>query len=131
MTNTSLNPDYLARAPLGYVIKKHWAASLHYDVRFEYWSPLGKLELASFVIREGPSLDPTCKRRAIRVGDHDVRYMDSERVIPPGKDGAGPMLVWDKGDYRAFSSVTEQRVELETALREGLVCQPALKIDPP
>jgi bifunctional non-homologous end joining protein LigD len=121
MSNTNPIAKYLAIVHLRYVIKKHHATRLHYDVRFEYLSPRGKLELASFVIVEGPSLDPTCNRRAIRVSDHNVRYMESERVIPPGRYGAGPMLVWDRGAYTASSGITGQRVDFGTALHEGIV----------
>jgi bifunctional non-homologous end joining protein LigD len=121
MANTNPYAQFLARVQLRYVVKKHHATRLHYDVRFEYLSPRGILELASFVIVEGPSLDPTCKRLAIRVADHDVRYMESERVIPPGKYGAGPMLVWDIGQYVASAGNAGLHVDLETALREGFV----------
>jgi len=121
MTNTNPYAQFLARVQLRYVVKKHHATRLHYDVRFEYLSHRGVMELASFVIIEGPSLDPTIKLCAIRVADHDVRYMESERVIPPGKDGAGPMLVWDIGRYGASVGNAGLRVDLETALREGVV----------
>jgi bifunctional non-homologous end joining protein LigD len=121
MTNTNPYAQFLARVQLRYVVKKHHATRLHYDVRFEYLSHRGILELASFVIVEGPSLDPTIKLRAIRVDDHDVRYMQSERVIPPGKYGAGPMLVWDTGRYIASAGNAGLRVDLATALRERFV----------
>jgi DNA ligase D-like protein (predicted 3'-phosphoesterase) len=121
MTYTHLDPEFLARVQLRFVVKMHHATRLHFDVRFEYVSPHGILELASFVIIEGPSLDPTINLCAIRVADHDVRYMESERVIPPGKYGAGPMLVWDIGQYIAFAGDTGLRVDLATALRDGFV----------
>jgi bifunctional non-homologous end joining protein LigD len=121
MTYTHLDPEFLARVQLRFVVKMHHATRLHFDMRFEYVSPHGIPELASFVIIEGPSLDPTINLCAIRVADHDVRYMESERVIPPGKYGAGPMLVWDIGQYIAFDGDTGLRVNLATALRDGFV----------
>ena len=74
------------------VIKKHRATRLHYDFRFEDGGVL-----ISFVLPEGPSYRAGESRIAVRVEDHDPRYMRSERVIPRGGYGAGPVMLWDKG----------------------------------
>jgi bifunctional non-homologous end joining protein LigD len=75
-------------------LKKHWAWSLHYDLRLEYggW-------LISFVLVDGPSCYADERRLAIRMPDHDPKYLVSERIIPKGKPGAGPTIVWDKGAW--------------------------------
>lgn len=121
MSDPTPTAELLTKALRRFVVKKHRATRLHYDVRFVYLSHRGLLELASFVIVEGPSLDPTAKRHAIRVADHDIHYMESERVIPPGMYGAGPMLVWDAGEYIAFAGNSGQCVDLGAALRDGFV----------
>lgn len=77
---------------LRFVVKKHASSRLHYDIRIELNGVL-----ISFVVVEGPSVDPLTSRPAIRVGDHDLEYIYSERVIPEGHYGAGPTMVWDWG----------------------------------
>jgi bifunctional non-homologous end joining protein LigD len=74
------------------VLKKHRATSLHYDFRIGYGGVL-----LSWVLREGPSCRAGERRVAIQVEDHDPEYMTSERVIPPGRYGTGPVMLWDEG----------------------------------
>jgi bifunctional non-homologous end joining protein LigD len=121
MYGTFLDEDYLAHASLRYAIKKHRAQVLHYDLRLAYMLS-GRWRLVSFVLPEGPSLDPILKQCAIRVEDHRLGNMEFEGVISPAMGrGAGPVLVWDRGLYRVWSCITGRRVTLGTALREGMM----------
>lgn len=92
-----------------FVIQKHDATRLHYDLRLELDGVF-----KSWAVTKGPSLDPADKRLAVEVEDHPLDYGDFEGTIPKGQYGGGTVMLWDRGFW-----VPEDGKPAEQALQDG------------
>jgi len=96
---------------LRFVIQKHAARRLHYDLRLELDGVF-----KSWAVTRGPSLDPHDKRLAVEVEDHPLDYGDFEGTIPAGEYGGGTVQLWDRGYWRPDGAKSPQQ-----ALKSGEV----------
>jgi bifunctional non-homologous end joining protein LigD len=111
-TKTAEPSDEAEASPsprLRFVVQKHAATRLHYDLRLE----LGGV-FKSWAVTRGPSLDPHDKRLAVETEDHPLAYGDFEGTIPKGQYGGGTVQLWDRGYWSV-----EGRKTPEKALESG------------
>jgi bifunctional non-homologous end joining protein LigD len=93
---------------LAFVVQKHRATALHYDVRLEW-----KGVMLSWAVPKGPCYDPTVKRLAMEVEDHPIEYNAFEGIIPAGEYGGGTVMIWDQGTW------TPEVPDVEAAKKKG------------
>ncbi len=101
-----------------YVIQKHQATHLHYDLRLEMDGVL-----KSWAIPKTPPIESGVKRLAVQVEDHPINYADFEGTIPEGEYGAGTVEIWDKGQYFLRNKADDKLIfEVKGRKLKGVYC---------
>jgi len=97
-----------------FVIQKHDATNLHYDLRIEVDGTL-----KSWTVPKGPSTDPSEKQMAIPTEDHPLDYADFEGTIPEDEYGGGTVMIWDKGTFENLKKEDGKDMGLKKSYKEG------------
>jgi len=107
-------PEPMATAPIAgrgprmFVVHQHDATRMHWDLRLEIDGVL-----CSWAVPKEPSMDPEDKRLAVKVENHPLEYVHFEAVIPDGNYGAGPMIAWDRGQFRPLVDPAQGMIDGE------------------
>lgn len=99
-----------------YLVQKHDASQLHYDLRLQVVDVL-----ASWAVPKGPSTDPATRRLAMRTEDHPLAYAAFEGVIPEGEYGGGTVMVWDRGTFQNLWEEKDEPRTMAECLDEGRI----------
>lgn len=101
-----------------YVIQKHAATHLHYDLRLEMDGVL-----KSWAVPKTPPTQSGTRRLAVQVEDHPIDYADFEGTIPEGEYGAGTVEIWDKGEYSLRDGKEDKLIlEIKGKRLQGIYC---------
>jgi DNA ligase D-like protein (predicted 3'-phosphoesterase) len=112
----------MKKAPM-YVIHKHAATHLHYDLRLEIEGVL-----RSWAVPKEPSTEEGVKRLAVAVEDHELGYADFEGAIPKGQYGAGRVDIWDKGSFEILEKTRHKIIiDIRGERLKGIFCLIKLK----
>lgn len=106
-----------------YVIQKHNASRLHYDLRLEIDNVL-----KSWAVPKEPPTETGIKRLAVQTEDHPIEYKDFEGEIAEGEYGGGIVKTWDKGSFKALELKEDKIIfEIDGDRLKGAYCLIRLK----